>query len=145
YLIYRNAIAEKFITTFLAIYNRKTCELRYVNAGHNAPVLLFENDSYRLLNEGCTMLGVFDILPFMSVTEVHVPPKSVVLLYTDGLTEVFNSEEDEYGIESTIHFLRRSRYMSSKTLHKQLLNEIDEFNVGKNFSDDITLLSCRFK
>ncbi|MHA6248141.1 PP2C family protein-serine/threonine phosphatase [Pontibacter sp. CAU 1760] len=144
-LIYRNAIAEKFITTFVATYNRKTRELCYVNAGHNAPILLYENDTHALLNDGCTMLGVFDVLPFMTVAKVQVPEKAVLLCYTDGLTEVFDKNEEEFGIEGTVSFLKRSRFMSSKTMHRQLLDEIKMFNDEISFSDDITLLSCRFK
>lgn len=144
-LIYRNAIAEKFITTFLAIYNRQTRELSYVNAGHNAPILLYENNTHLLLNEGCTMLGVFDVLPFMSVAKVTVPKNAVLLCYTDGLTEVFDEDEAEFGIEGCIEFLKRNRYLSSKVLHLQLLREIKLYSEEMSFNDDITLLSCRFK
>ncbi len=145
HLIYRNAIAEKFITAFIAIYNRKTQELSFVNAGHNSPILLYENNTHCLLNEGCTMLGVFDVLPFMSVKKMHVPRKSILLCYTDGLTEVFDEDEAEYGIEGTINFMQRHRYLSSRMLHLQLLREINLYNEEAKFSDDITLLSCRFK
>jgi sigma-B regulation protein RsbU (phosphoserine phosphatase) len=146
YLIYNNAIAEKFITSFLAIYNRKTRELRYVNAGHNAPVLLYEDNSCKLLTEGCTMLGIFEELPFISLTTVAVPHKSMMMAYTDGLTEVFNLEEDEYGLENTIKFLKNSRFLSLQKLHLELLEEIKAHNQGSTFfQDDITLLSCRFK
>lgn len=144
-LIYRNAIAEKFITTFLALYNRQTRELSYVNAGHNSPILLYENNSHLLLNEGCTMLGVFDVLPFMSVAKVTVPKNAVLLCYTDGLTEVFDEDEAEFGIEGTIEFLKRNRFLSSKMMHLQLLREINLYNEEVSFNDDITLLSCRFK
>ncbi|GGK81977.1 PP2C family protein-serine/threonine phosphatase [Rufibacter glacialis] len=144
-LIYRNAIAEKFITCFLGIYNRNTRELSYVNAGHNASILLFEDNSYQLLEEGCTMLGILDELPFLNVTTVFVPHNSIVFCYTDGLTEVFNFEEDEFGIENTIRVLQDCRFVSSKNIHRHLLQEINSYNSGTSFSDDITLLSCRFK
>ncbi|MBD1395853.1 SpoIIE family protein phosphatase [Pontibacter sp. JH31] len=145
HLIYRNAIAEKFITTFLAIFNRSTRELSYVNAGHNAPVLLYENNTHDLLNDGCTMLGVFDVLPFMNVGKINVPENAVLLCYTDGLTEVFDVDESEFGIEGTIDFLQKNRFLSSKMLHLQLLNAINLYNEDASFGDDITLLSCRFK
>ncbi|MBA9077900.1 MULTISPECIES: PP2C family protein-serine/threonine phosphatase [Rufibacter] len=144
-LIYRNAVAEKFITCFLGIYNRTTRELSYVNAGHNASILLYENNTYQLLEEGCTMLGIFDVLPFLKVTKVPVPPQSFVFCYTDGLTEVFNQEEDEFGVENTIKFLQCCRFVSSRNIHTQLLQEINAYNSGNSFHDDITLLSCRFK
>jgi sigma-B regulation protein RsbU (phosphoserine phosphatase) len=145
HLIYLNAIAEKFITCFVAIYDRKTRELHYVNAGHNAPVLLYEDNSYHLLEEGCTMLGILETLPFLSVTTVQVPPRSLLLAYTDGLTEVFDQEDTEYGLENTIRFLQQNRYVCSSRLHVQLLHELNLFNSQVSFSDDITLLSCRFK
>ncbi|MGV3541285.1 MAG: PP2C family protein-serine/threonine phosphatase [Rufibacter sp.] len=144
-LIYRNAVAEKFITCFLGIYNRASRELSYVNAGHNASILMYENNTFRLLEEGCTMLGIFDELPFLSVTKVLVPPQSFVFCYTDGLTEVFNQEDDEFGVENTIKFLQCCRYVSSRNIHTQLLHEINTYSSGASFHDDITLLSCRFK
>jgi phosphoserine phosphatase RsbU/P len=145
HLIYCNAIAEKFITCFVAIYDRMTRELHYVNAGHNAPVLLYEDNSSHLLEEGCTMLGILETLPFLAVTTLQVPPRSLLLAYTDGLTEVFDQEEIEYGLENTILFLQQNRFVCSSRLHMQLLHELNLFNNRKSFSDDITLLSCRFK
>lgn len=91
------------------------------------------------------MLGVFDVLPFLNVGRVHVPEQSIVLCYTDGLTEVFDEDEAEFGIEGTIGFLKRNRFLSSKMLHLQLLREINLYNEEATFNDDITLLSCRFK
>ncbi|QMU31350.1 PP2C family protein-serine/threonine phosphatase [Adhaeribacter radiodurans] len=146
HLIYCNAIAEKFVTAFFGIYNRRTNVLSYVNAGHNSPVLLHENSTVQLLTEGCTMLGIFESLPFISVTEVPIPNKSLIMCYTDGLTEVFNTDEDEYGLDNTIKFLQNYRYLPLPKLHEELLEEIKNHNQGStNFHDDITLLSCRFK
>jgi phosphoserine phosphatase RsbU/P len=145
HLIYCNAIAEKFITCFVAIYDRKSRELHYVNAGHNAPVLLYEDNSILLLEEGCTMLGILETLPFLSVTTIQVPSRSLLLAYTDGLTEVFDQEEIEYGLENTILFLQQNRFLCSSRLHVQLLHELNLFNNNSSFGDDITLLSCRFK
>jgi len=146
FLIYNNAIAEKFITSFLGIYNCQTRELQYVNAGHNAPIMLYEDNSYQLLTEGCTMLGIFEELPFISLSKLKVPHKSLLLCYTDGLTEVFNRDEDEFGLDNTVKFLKKNRYLSLTKLHEFLLEEIKIHNQGStSFQDDITLLSCRFK
>ena len=49
------------------------------------------------------MLGVLDVLPFLSVGRVTVPKGAVLLCYTDGLTEVFDEEEAEFGIEGACH------------------------------------------
>ena len=145
-LIYRNAVSEKFITAFLGIYNRVTRTLEFVNAGHNSPILLRDDYRHELLADGTTMLGIFDELPFLTVHRIQVPPRSLLLTYTDGLTEVFDSEMEEYGEEGVINFLRRSRYLPLPTLHRELLREINAFNpTDTQFADDITILSCRFK
>ncbi|ALD21248.1 PP2C family protein-serine/threonine phosphatase [Hymenobacter sp. DG25A] len=145
-LIYCNAVSEKFITAFFGIYNRTTRELQYVNAGHNSPILLQDDDTVEYLADGATMLGIMDELPFLKVSRITIRPKALLLTYTDGLTEVFNKAGDEYGEEGVLDFLRRSRYLPLRTLHTEVLDEIRNFNVkGNQFADDITILSCRFK
>lgn len=145
-LIYRNAVSEKFITAFFGIYNRVTRELDYVNAGHNAAILLTDDNEYQLLSDGTTMLGIFEELPFLHAHRVQVPPRSLLLTYTDGLTEVFDEADTEFGEEGVLAFLRRNSYLPLQTLHRELLEEIKNFNSkDANFSDDITILSCRFK
>ena len=59
---------EKFITLFLAKYNFYTRTLQYVNAGHNPPILI-TNGEVKLLEEGCTILGMFDKLPSVKVRQ----------------------------------------------------------------------------
>ena len=144
--IYSNAIAEKFITAFFAVYNTVTRELSYVNAGHNPPILQQENGTLQMLEKGCTMLGIIDQLPFIEVGMVVVEPRSFLLCYTDGLTEVFNSDEEEFGEENTIQILKETKYFSSAAIHTELLRQIEAYKKeNTTFDDDITLLSCRFK
>lgn len=145
-LIYRNAVSEKFITAFFGIYDRATRQLQYVSAGHNAAILLPDSGPHQLLSEGTTMLGIFEDLPFLHVQTLTVPPRSLLLTYTDGLTEVFNATGEEYGEEGVLAFLRRARYLPLKALHEEILHEIETFNEdGNSFADDVTILSCRFK
>ncbi|OUJ72216.1 PP2C family protein-serine/threonine phosphatase [Hymenobacter crusticola] len=145
-LIYRNAVSEKFITAFFGVYNRATRELEYVNAGHNSAILLSDDNEHQLLSEGTTMLGIFEELPFLHTHRVQVPLRSLLLTYTDGLTEVFDEAEGEFGEEGVLAFLRQNKYLPLPVLHRELLNAIKEFNTkGASFSDDITILSCRFK
>ncbi|UOR06205.1 PP2C family protein-serine/threonine phosphatase [Hymenobacter aerilatus] len=145
-LIYRNAVSEKFITAFFGIYDRATRELEYVNAGHNSPILLCDDHHHELLADGTTMLGIFEELPFLKVQKTNVPSRSLLLTYTDGLTEVFDQEVEEFGEEGVLNFLRQSRYVPLPTLHRELLQEIEGFNSeGSHFADDITILTCRFK
>ncbi|GAA3995928.1 hypothetical protein GCM10022408_03120 [Hymenobacter fastidiosus] len=146
HLLFRNSGGEKFITVFFGIYDRTTRHLQYVNAGHNDPILLTDSGPVQYLKTGTVMLGIMEELPMLDVGETEIPPHSLLLNYTDGLTEVFNTNGDEYGEEGLIALMRRNRYLPLAGLHKEMLREIEAFNVNKTqFSDDITILSCRFK
>ena len=146
YLLFRNSGGEKFITAFFGIYNRRTRHLQYVNAGHNDPLLLGDNGTVRALKAGTVMLGIMEELPMMQVGEITIPPHSLLLLYTDGLTEVFDANNNEFGEEGVLAVLHRNRYLPLPKLHQELLRSINAFSAhNAQFADDVTILSCRFK
>jgi len=146
HLLFRNSGGEKFITAFLGIYDRRTRHLQYVNAGHNDPLLLADSGRVQTLKTGTVMLGIMEALPVLQVGEVAIPPRSLLLLYTDGLTEVFDADGNEFGEEGVLAVLHRSRYLPLPKLHQELLRSINAFSVhNAQFADDVTILSCRFK
>ncbi|MEJ7666513.1 MAG: SpoIIE family protein phosphatase [Hymenobacter sp.] len=71
YLLFRNSGGEKFITAFLAIYDRRTQVLEYVNAGHNDPLLLPDCGPPQLLHDGTIMLGIMEELPMLQGGPSH--------------------------------------------------------------------------
>ncbi|GAB2951539.1 hypothetical protein GCM10027048_15660 [Hymenobacter coalescens] len=147
-LIFRNSGGDRFITAFFGIYNRTTRELEYVNAGHNDPLLLPDvgQGPVQVLKTGTIMLGVMDELPMLKVGRVPVPPHSTLLNYTDGLTEVFNEAQEEFGEEGVLQTMEQHRYLPLPKLHDELLRRITDFNVkGTHYADDITILTCRFR
>ena len=146
HLLFRNSGGEKFITAFLGIYDRRTRCLQYVNAGHNDPLLIADDCTVQLLKHGTIMLGIMEELPLLRVGEVHIPRQSLLLLYTDGLTEVFDAESNEFGEDGVLAVLQRNRYLPLPKLHQELMRSIDAFSADNSqFADDVTILSCRFK
>jgi phosphoserine phosphatase RsbU/P len=143
--VYKSAKGEKFITFFIARFNTKTKELHYVNAGHNPPFLIHDKVVY-MLNEGCTGLGMFEQLPFINPGKVYVPDNALLLCYTDGVTDTENDDEREFGVERLREFLITNLHTARiETLHNTLISTLNTFRQSKAFTDDITLLSCRFK
>jgi len=146
HLLFRNSGGEKFITAFLGIYDRRTRTLQYVNAGHNDPMLLPDHGPAQRLGHGTVMLGIMEELPMMRVGEVTIAPQSLLLLYTDGLTEVFDAHGAEFGEEGVLQVLQHNRYLPLAKLHQELLRRIEAFSAhDAQFADDVTILSCRFK
>ncbi len=145
HLIFRNAGGEKFITAFLGLYDRRSRRLRYVNAGHNDPLLLPDHGPVEFLKTGTVMLGIMEHLPMLHVGDITLPPRALLLSYTDGLTEVFNAASEEFGEDGIVAVLQQGRYLPLPKLHQELLRRVKDFDSAGHFADDITILSCRFK
>ncbi len=135
---------EKFITFFLGIYNSQTRKLHYVNAGHNPP-MLYNKGELTELQEGCTLLGMFDELPFVNTGEVELDSDAVLLNYTDGLIDFQTENGEFFGLERLTNYFRENLHLKMEDFNQQLLNYIeDQKAADSTTSDDITLLSCRF-
>ena len=143
YQLCMNANRENFITFFLAVYDYKKKDLRYINAGHNPPLLMNGKPKVEKLTIGTTVLGAFEPLPFLEMGRVENLDQFSLFLFTDGLTETFNAEEEEYGTERLEAFLEKNYDTPIPELHKMLLQELHEFSADRNFSDDLTFLSCK--
>lgn len=143
YQILQNANGENFITFFVAIYDTINKRMDYVNAGHNPPVLISPKNDYQLLTLGTTILGSFHPLPFLNEGKVEDLQEFLFFSYTDGLPETFNEADEPYGIERLKEFLFKYQNEDLKTIHQNVLLELDEFKGSVSFGDDITILSCR--
>ncbi|MFY0592744.1 SpoIIE family protein phosphatase [Roseivirga sp.] len=143
YHLCRNANRENFITFFMAIYDYGTKELRYVNSGHNPPLLLDKKGGIQQLTIGSTVLGAFDPLPFIDMGTVKDIEDFSLFLFTDGLTETFNDKDEEFGTERLEEFLKSHQGKPLEQVHTALLKALDDYRDGHPFDDDLTFLSCR--
>jgi sigma-B regulation protein RsbU (phosphoserine phosphatase) len=139
----RSAKGEKYITVFVALLNTKTHLVKYVNAGHNPP-LICNNGKVSLLEEGTTGLGMFEELPFLTEGLAYLSPGSILFCYTDGVVEQENNRGDIYGMEPVIKLLENCKgEMTLEELHSAVLNSFVTFKGSAEALDDVTLLSCR--
>lgn len=146
YTIFDNTKGERFITFFLGHYNYKTRQLIYVNAGHNPPVLCWEGERrVEMLEAGTTILGAFEELPFLTVGKRDHLSGFSIHLYTDGLTEANNAEDEEYGDDRFVKFIRKHLCIDPLLFHQEFFKELDSYSKDIAKQDDITLLSLRFK
>jgi sigma-B regulation protein RsbU (phosphoserine phosphatase) len=135
---------EKFITLFIATYNYQTRILTYVNAGHN-PCILFSNGNVELLDLGCTILGMFETLPYVNFGEVKLEPGSMIVLYTDGLSEAANNEGKLFEVEGLVAYLQENHALELTDFNTKLLDHVIAYKQDTDFDDDITLLTLRLK
>ncbi|MDG2369539.1 MAG: SpoIIE family protein phosphatase [Flavobacteriales bacterium] len=137
------AQGEKFITFFIGYYNCTERKLKYVNAGHNYPILT-DGENFKLLNKGCIGLGMFDKLPTIEMEEVTIKPNDVLICYTDGLVELENEEGEQFETIRLHEIIKNNFHLSMKDLDKIIFHELDRFKGEEAFLDDTALLSCRF-
>jgi phosphoserine phosphatase RsbU/P len=141
--VMENTKGEKFITFFGAIYDLSLKTMVYVNAGHNAPILMDKKHGLRLLEEGSTVLGAMNPLPFVNEGFITDLDDFTLFAYTDGLTETVNEADEEYGVESLMNYFKKNSGRDIKTIHQDIIVELDGFKGKNSYRDDITMLTCR--
>lgn len=139
---------DMFVTLFLGVLDLKTGRLDYCNAGHDAPVVLDDHGMAQLDVISNLPLGVFPDFEFAS-QKVQLGKKSVMFLYTDGLTEAMDIHKEVFGEQRMLAVLKAICSGNPDTGPRDLIagigRDIKKF-VGKaEQSDDITMLAFKFQ
>jgi len=140
-----NSNQERFITSFLAVFDKKNKTIRYVNSGHNPPCIIYSDGHLVQLTQGSTILGIFPELPKLTIGELPCEEEILFVAYTDGLTEVEGEDENEYGVERLEEYFIENRTEKLAVMHQRFLNRLAGFTGEKGFNDDITLLTARLR
>jgi phosphoserine phosphatase RsbU/P len=143
YQVMENTKGEKFITFFGAIYDISLKTMVYVNAGHNPPILFDKKNGIRLLEEGSTVLGAMNPLPFINEGFITELDDFTLFAFTDGLTETVNEQGDEFGLQSLITYIEKNHMKDIRTIHQDIIVTLDAFKGRNGYRDDITMLTCR--
>jgi len=136
-LLCDNIAAGKFVTFIYGILDGETRTFQYCNAGHPYPILL-SGGSTRTLEEGGAVLGVFpDWMYEDSIVELRAGDR--LFLFTDGITEAFNTSGQEFEEARIAAFAQGNGSLAAKELNNRLLAQVSAF-CGAQFQDDATLL-----
>jgi len=137
-LLCRNMASDRFVTLFYGHLDGPARRLRYVSAGHNPPFVLHADGSHERLREGGGVLGVFTTQAFRSgVAQLQSGDRLV--LFTDGVTEACNADEQEFGEERLLTVLQENRRRGPGEIQKEILLAVSAFSSGI-WRDDATLL-----
>jgi len=143
-LLCNESVSSMFVTVFYGILNTQTGEVDYVNAGHNPPYLLSKNGISKVEMTDGLALGVLDDFSFES-KKLQLKKGDQLLLYTDGVVEAIDLEENAYGEEKFENFLQENLKHPVETIIKKSFADVNDFVNGAPQSDDITLLGITFK
>jgi serine phosphatase RsbU (regulator of sigma subunit) len=140
-LFYDNTIDSAYASLFFGEYDDQTQRLRYANCGHLSALLLRGNNSLERLGSTCTVLGLFKEWD-CAIEECSLFFGDTLALYTDGITESFNSAGEEFGEQRLIEALQRHRDLSSRELLAAIVNEVQRFSPQEQY-DDVTLIVAK--
>ena len=134
-----------FVTAWMGILDVETGVLQYANAGHNPPLLKRADGEFELLKSraGFVLAGMEGMA--YRAGELTLGRGDRLFLYTDGVSEATNAENELYGEERLIAFMNRSAELSARDILPALKKDIDEFVGEAPQFDDITMFILDYK
>lgn len=139
-LIFKSSPPDKYITFLITILDSNSGELNIVNAGHNPGLILRDDGTLEKIEAGGTGLGMLDLgIPYDGQS-LMLNKRDLLFLYTDGIPEAMNLNEEEYSDERMIEFLRNNSKKSPNDLSNAFVKDVQIHTSGADQSDDITML-----
>jgi phosphoserine phosphatase RsbU/P len=151
---------SKYATFFCCLYDDRTRRLDYVNAGHNPPFVFrpsgsagpalplscSDNDhsvcSMTRLEAGGTVVGLFPEAEYRRDC-IQFWPGDILLIFSDGVTEAFNSAGEEFGEDRLAALVAGRKDLPAKDLGQLILKEVETFADDTPRQDDITLVVAK--
>lgn len=137
-----NCPENKFISLFFCVIDPATGELLYANAGHNPPLIVRADGSFKLLEGGGPVLGILPSAKYGQYS-CHIEKGDLLAIYSDGVTEAATPEDEEFEIEQLAAVLAGRRNETARTIVASVNEAITEWTKGAPPADDITLIVAR--
>ncbi len=138
YLV-ENTPNNRFVTLFIAELEPETGYLKYINAGHNPPLIGRADGSIEQLGSGGLPLGLMGFAEY-EVGHVNLEPGDVLVVYSDGVTEANNLNEDEFGIDRLQEVVQKHVAQSASRIRDRVEAALSAFTGTADPNDDITLV-----
>jgi putative ABC transport system permease protein len=151
--VHRSTPASKYATFFYAQLDQQRRQLRYVNAGHNAPYLLRASrqssadpasSEIEQLSVGGTVVGMFPDMDYEEAT-VELCAGDVLLAFTDGVPEAHNPENEEFGEERLQQLLRQTAHLPADEISARISAEMKDWIRDAEQYDDLTFIVMKLR
>ena len=133
-----------FVTVFLGVLKVDSGTVTYTNAGHNLPLIKRANGDVEAVPDlHGPILGVQQGREY-GESSVELGAEDVLLVYTDGVTEAMDAEEQLYSDSRLQNVLQSMEQATAESMLKAVLTSVDEFALGAEQADDITMIALRY-
>ena len=134
-----NTPANRFVTLFAAELDPKIGVLRYINAGHNPPLVGRAGGKIEQLSSGGFPLGILPMAEY-EVGEIQLFSGDALIIYSDGVSEANNLREEEFGMERLSEVVRKNLSASAAGIRDKIEAALSAFTQTAPANDDITLV-----
>jgi len=132
----------RFATLFFGVYDDQTRTLRYLNAGHNPPILIRSSGEIQRLGIGGMVLGLFEENRYEE-GRVALDPGDLLVIFSDGIVEAVNRQEEQFGDTTLVEVIKRNNNLPPGELLSSIVKEVDRFAGPVPPADDMTLIVAR--
>ncbi len=133
-----------FVTVFYGVLDTRNGAFEYANGGHNSPYLISNDGTTKLLDDvGGLLLGTIKSTEYQS-NIIMLKPGESIFFYTDGVTEAFNSNEEDFKEERLLQSLKINSVSSAEKIVANVFESVKNFTNGVEQSDDITCLALKY-
>lgn len=140
-LCYKNE-SGMFVTAFICVLDVRSGEVQFVNAGHNCPFVQKQDGAFEMFRAKANLVfGLMEDVPYREQT-LTLNPGDSIYLYTDGVTEALNPEQELFGDDRLYEILNRHRAQAGEpeAFVQAIYREVQAFADGEPQADDITML-----
>lgn len=133
--------STQFVTALFGVLDTKTGHFSYARAGHEPPLLVgTHGDVHRLPHEPGMALGLWEDIT-LDENSFHLGPGSLLVLYTDGMTDCRNPAGQPFGLERIKETMKGLRTRSAQSACDHLLETLTSYQNGAKQDDDVTLVA----
>ena len=129
-----------FVTMFIALVNLTTGQMNFCNCGHNPPVI----DGRFIEMESNAPIGLWEELQYVGEEIADIRGKQL-FVYTDGLNEAENPQQQQFGDDRLLHILQEVRSSSASQVINRLTDAVERHRDGAEPNDDLTMLCLLLK
>jgi sigma-B regulation protein RsbU (phosphoserine phosphatase) len=129
--------SDKFASGWFGLFNHASRTLESVNCGHTPTYIFNEKDKYSQLLAGGIFLGIYDLEYSSELNELE--RGDAIIFYSDGITEAWNKDKEEFGEEKLLEVLKNNIDASAGDILNAVTDSVSKFVGRAEQSDDLTL------
>ncbi|WP_051962719.1 GAF domain-containing SpoIIE family protein phosphatase [Mesoaciditoga lauensis] len=142
HLISQDISEDRFVTAVVGIIDPIKSTFEYVNAGHD-PIILSRNGELSFFEANGVPFGILDVPNAYQIQKIDLKKGDVLVMYTDGVAEARNTDNQEYGLER-LNTLVKDFYMAEPSeMLQMIISDVADFSNGAKQHDDITVLVAK--